>query len=166
MILGDESLLDLGELRDAFIKPIVLASANTLKNILQLTKDISADDAGTALLLGDLFEVEVLHEHAPAVWVPRGAPLRPRRAAVVAELDALVEIGSALFVILVVPAIREVQDVAPLNQDCPAVPAELASTLPRCSSQAAQIRSEWRELMATTRSLSSSGNLADLGIKP
>lgn len=56
MILGDESLLDLGELRDAFIEPIVLASANTLKNVLQLTKDISADDAGTALLLGDLFQ--------------------------------------------------------------------------------------------------------------
>ena len=56
MILGDESLLDLGELRDAFIEPIVLASANMLKNVLQLTKDISADDAGTALLLGDLFQ--------------------------------------------------------------------------------------------------------------
>ena len=51
-------------------------------------------------------------------------------------------------------------------EEAPAAPAELASTLPRCSSQAAQIRSEWRELMATTRSLSSSGNLADLGIKP
>ena len=55
MILGDESLLDLGELRDAFIEPIVLASTNTLKNVLQLTKDISADYSGTALLLGDLF---------------------------------------------------------------------------------------------------------------
>ena len=54
MILGDESLLDLGELRDTFIEPIVLAATNSLKNVLQLTKHISTDDASTALLLGDL----------------------------------------------------------------------------------------------------------------
>ena len=56
MILGDESLLDLGELRSTFIVPNVLASANTLKDFFQLSKDISADYASTTLLLGDLLE--------------------------------------------------------------------------------------------------------------
>ena len=56
MILGDKSLLNLGELRDTFIEPVVLASAYTLKNVLQLTKDVSADNASTALLLGDLLQ--------------------------------------------------------------------------------------------------------------